>query len=187
MNDIDKFCAVLRERSAEHSEAMSRMRDLPGMMASILRQELDSLVRTIYLLAIPDLNERKRLIKQTLNGEVWTVPTAKGKTKKVTDRDMVELSNKLQGWTLSVYKFGCAFIHFSNFHNYRIENRFELLEPEEQSNILNHMRYYHGGPQSNNPSFRELATYFPMVFDKISSNLECYIKDLESNDIKFVA
>ena len=187
MNDIDKFCTVLRKRSSEHAEAMSRMRDLPGIMASILRQELDSMVRAIYLLAIPDLNERKRLINQTLNGEVWTVLTARGKTKKVTDRDMVELSNKLQGWTLSVYKFGCAFIHFSNFHNYSSENPFELLGPEEQSNILNHMRYYHGGPQSNNPSFLELATYFPMVFDKISSNLERYIKDIESNKVKFEA
>lgn len=187
MSEINKFCTVLRKRSAEHAEAMSRMRDLPGLMASILRQELDSMVRVIYLLTISDLKERKRLINQTLNGEVWTVLTDKGKTKKVTDRDMVELSNKLQGWTLSVYKFGCSFIHFSNFHNYSIENPFEFLEPEEQANILVHMRHYHGGPHNNNPSFQELASYFPDVFKKIASNLECYIKDIESNEDKYAA
>lgn len=187
MEPINKFCSVVRKRSSEHRLAMGRMNDLPGMMASILRQELDSMVRVIYLLTLSDLDERKRLIDQTLNGEIWTTLTEKGKNKKVTDRDMVELSNKLQGWTLSVYKFGCSFIHFSNFHDYSNENPFDLLTSEEQSNILEHMRYYHGGPNSNSPSFDELASYFPRVFDKIADNLECYIKDLESNEVKHVA
>ncbi|MBC8378087.1 MAG: hypothetical protein H8E62_02845 [Planctomycetes bacterium] len=184
MESINKFCSALRNRSYEHAAAISRTYDLPGMMASILRQELDSMVRVIYLLTITDLNERKRLINQTLNGEIWTVLTENGKIKKVTDRDMVELSNKLQGWTLSVYKFGCAFIHFSNFHDYRNENPFDLLDPDEQSSILDHMRYYHGGPKENHPSFEEIASYFPRVFHKIAGNLECYIKDLESNEVE---
>lgn len=187
MCDTNRFCSVLRKRSSEHAEAMSRMNDLPGMMASILRQELDSMVRVIYLLTISDMVERKRLINQTLNGEIWTVLTENGKNKKITDRDMVELSNKLQAWTLSVYKFGCAFIHFSNFHDYSNENPFAFLDPEEQSNILDHMRHYHGGPDSNTPSFEEFSSYFPRVFKKISENLECYIKDLESNEVKHVA
>lgn len=186
MEQVNKFCEVVRKRSSEHRLAMDRMNDLPGMMASILRQELDSMVRVLYLLTLFDLDERKRLITQTLNGDIWTTPTEKGKNKKVTDRDMVELSNKLQGWTLSVYKFGCSFIHLSNVHDYSNENPFDLLAPEEQSNILEHMRYYHGGPNSTSPSFDELAVYFSRVFDKIASNLECYIKDLESNEVKHV-
>ena len=74
------------------------------------------MVRVLYLLTLFDLDERKRLITQTLNGDIWTTPTEKGKNKKVPDRDMVELSNKLQGWTLSVYKFGCSFIPVSYTH-----------------------------------------------------------------------
>jgi hypothetical protein len=73
MDDIKKFCEILRKRSAEHSEAMNRVHDLPGIMASILRQELDSMVRAIYLLAITDIKERKRLVAQTFAGENWTV------------------------------------------------------------------------------------------------------------------
>lgn len=187
MDNVDKFCTILRKRSSEHAIAMSRMVDLPGMMVSVLRQELDSMVRAIYLLSENDLNERNRLIQQTLNGEVWTVLTDKGKHKKVTDREMVELANKLQGWTLSVYKFGCAFIHFSNYHDYSESNPFESLSDEEKSNVLSHLRYYHGGPQSDKPTFSELASYFPKVFEKIAGNLECYIKNLEENEINNMA
>ncbi len=145
------------------------------------------MVRAIYLLSINDLAERKRLVTQTLGGEVWTVLTDKGKYKKVTDREMVELSNKLQGWTLSVYKFGCAFIHFSNFHNYNIANPFDALGTNEQADIIKHLRYYHGGPRSGQPSFDELASYFPSVFEKIAGNLECYVNELKSNEIHDMA
>jgi hypothetical protein len=184
MKDIERFCEILRKRSSEHSEAMNRMYDLPGMMASILRQELDSMVRVIYLLAIDDLVERYRLVNQTLNGQVWTVTTVNGKQKKITDREMVELSDGLQGWTSSVYKFGCAFIHLSNFHNYSDLNPFDTLSVVEQRDMLSHLRHYHWGPQDDHPDFAELASYFPSVFRKIASNLAGYINNLESETVQ---
>jgi len=163
--------------------AISRTNDLPGIMASIIRQELDSMVRVIYLLSISDLNERKRLIEQTINGEKWRVETAHGKKQQITDREMTELADRLQGWTKSVYKFGCAFIHLSNRHAYNSRPPFESWPDEEKADILSHMRSYYGGPSSNSPSFEELSRYFPMVFEKVASNLNCYLKDLENNQI----
>jgi len=184
MDDIKKFCEILRKRSYEHAEAMKRINDLPGMMVSIIRQELDSMVRAIYLLSISDFDERKRLIKQTLSGHKWTKLTSNGKSKIITDREMVGLSNILQGWTQSVYKFACSFIHFSNYHDYSSVNPFTQIDSAEQKNILDYLRNYHGGPMNDKPSFNELANYFPRVFDKIAGNLKCYINDLENNEIK---
>jgi hypothetical protein len=181
MNEIQEFCKILRKRSQEHSAAITRIGNLHGVVMSILRQELDSMIRTIYLLSIKDISERKRLIQQTLSGKKWTLITSKGNNKTITDKEMVELSNKLQGWTLSVYRFGCSFIHLSRYHDYSSINPFNLINNEERNNILKHLRYYHAGPMNNNPSFDKLAHYFPSVFEKISSNLECYIKDLENN------
>ena len=80
-----------------------------------------------------------------------------------------------------VYKFGCSFIHLTRFHDYALDNPLNLLAKEDKGNILKYMRQYHGGPQDDNPSFEEFARYFPCVFEKISSNLECYIKSLEEN------
>jgi hypothetical protein len=161
--------------------AIQRTTDLPVIMASIIRQELDSMVRVIYLLSISDPYERKRLIERTIDGNKWTIETQKGKEHRITDREMVELSNRLQGWSKSVYKFGCAFIHLPNSHTYKSKNPFESLPDTEKEDILSHMRYYHGGPSTDSPSFEELATYFPMIFEKIASNLEYYLKELEDN------
>lgn len=148
---------------------------------AILRQELDSLIRVIYLLGIRDLAERKRLIGSTLQGEKWRVRTARGKWTDVTDRTMVDFAQQLHGWTQSVYKFGCAFVHLSDFHNHIAENPFDKLEEPERQDILSHMRHYHGGPCHDNPEMAELALYVPQIFDKIASNLECYLKQLEQD------
>jgi len=114
----------------------------------------------------------------TTKGERWKVATKKGKQAVVTDAMMVEVSEKFEGWARSVYKFGCAFVHLSNFHGYNASNPLETLSAEEKADILNHMRHYHHGPESDNPTFQELAMYFPRVFEKIKGNLECYLENL---------
>ncbi|MCP4102460.1 MAG: hypothetical protein GY750_13715 [Lentisphaerae bacterium] len=98
------------------------------------------------------------------------------------DKDMVDLSNEFHGWTRLVYKFGCAFIHLSNFHNYSNKNPFDLLPENEQKELLDHLRYYHGGPFSDHPSFEDLSSFFPRVFEKITDHLKCYIDHLKFKD-----
>ena len=94
---------------------------------------------------------------------------------------MVNLANKLHGWTESVYGFGCSFVHLSNFHDHGSRDPFLALPKEEQEIVLHHMRYYHGGPCSPKPTFNELLPFLPSVFDKIAGNLECYVNQLESD------
>ena len=182
-NNLSLFCKIIRKRSADHNATVKLISHIPSSMISILRQELDSLIRVVYLLSIPELNLRNDLITQTLNNQPWSIKTNNGKIKKITDSEMVELASGLIGWTRSVYKFGCAFIHLSGFHDYEYTNPFNNLSSEDKTDILSHMRQYHGGPISNNPSFEEFVILLPAVFKKISENLECYIEHLESNKI----
>ncbi|MBN1360597.1 MAG: hypothetical protein JW993_08395 [Sedimentisphaerales bacterium] len=140
------------------------------------------MIRVIYLLQITDLVERQRLIHSTLQGEKWRVPTPKGKFRDVTDREMVDLAQQLQGWTQSVYKFGCAFVHLSDFHNHLAQNPFQRLSEAERQDVLSHMRNYHGGPLHDNPDMEEISEYLPRVFDKISDNLKCYLEHLERGE-----
>lgn len=100
---------------------------------------------------------------------------------RVTDRQMVELADNLHGWTRSVYKFGCAFIHLSCFHDYNHRDPLSLLDSGEREAILGHMRHYHGGPCSPNPTFDDLSMYLPDVFRKVASNLEHYVVSLEED------
>jgi hypothetical protein len=143
-------------------------------MIAILRQELDSMVRVIYLLS-QDPARRKVLVEASVNGEQWQQPTGRG---RVTDKEMVDLAQQLLGWTRSVYKFGCAFIHLSNLHDYNDRDPMQLLPIQERESILEHCRFYHGGPVST--EFEDLLPYLPLALDKVSSNLEHYLEQLQA-------
>ncbi|HMP03889.1 MAG TPA: hypothetical protein PKD86_09355 [Gemmatales bacterium] len=181
MTSLTTFCRQVRARSEEHRQAIHLLhgRRLLSQVVAILRQELDSMVRVIFLLSIADKPYRHQLIDASVNGEKWT---AKGKKACITDREMVELAQTLQGWTQSVYKFGCAFIHLSSFHDHEHRDPFLALPNDEKAAILKHMRHYHGGPAEVDPSFEDLLPYLPQVFEKVAGNLDCYLKQLEAEE-----
>jgi len=147
-------------------------------MVSILRQELDSLVRVVFLLSQKDRHYRDRLIDDACKGRKWTRPDSR---KPITDREMVDLVDTLHGWTKSVYAFGCAFIHLSNLHDYKTRDALEQISETERTAILGHLRYYHGGPNGTAPRFSDVVPMLPAVFAKIADNLECYVKQLEED------
>ena len=183
MINIERVCKIARQRSKEHREAITLIssRNLHGQAISILRQELDSMVRALFLLQITNLDEREHLVTQLLNGQKWR---RLGANAQVTDKDMVEVADNLNGWTKSVYKFGCAFIHLSTYHEYSDNDPFDSLPSSEVQDIKNHLNYYHGFSLTSELKMNTLSPYIPMVFDKIAGNLECYLTDLEEGVIR---
>lgn len=175
------FLRQVRSRSEEHQRAMHVLANerLAGQMVAVLRQELDSMVRVIYLLT-QDIERRNTLIETSVRGEKWIQPNSRA---SVTDKEMVDFSQNLQGWTRSVYKFGCAFIHLSGLHDYNDRDPLEQLPLQEREDILDHCRNYHGGPHGNNAMFSDLVPYLPRVLEKIAGNLECYLSTLEQGHV----
>ncbi len=182
MSNLSIFVRTIRSRSIEHKTAMNLLAEagLAGQMIAILRQELDSMVRVIYLIT-QSPERREVLIDALIRGEKWT---REGTRAKITDREMVDLAQGLQGWTKSVYKFGCAFIHLSHLHDYNDSDPMDHLPRDERCDIIDHCRFYHGGPAVGDERFADLVPYLPNVLDKISGNLECYLETLESGNIQ---
>ena len=180
MEALSIFTRQVRSRSAENRRVMQVLEQIgaPGQMIAILRQELDSTVRVIYLIAQQE-PRRTELIEASVNGTRWTKENSKS---PVTDREMVELGNTLQGWCKSVYKFGCAFIHLSNLHDYNDRDPLDLVSSADRNEILEHCRFYHGGPIGNNVTFADLVPYLPKVFSKVSDNLDYYLEALENGE-----
>ena len=174
MEALAIFTRQILSRSSDHRRAMQLLATakISSQMMAILRQELDSMVRVVYLLN-QGPSRRASLIEASVNGQLWTQPGGRG---RVTDREMVELAQHLHGWTRSVYTFGCAFIHLTNLHDYNDRDPMMLLPAEERDAILAHCRYYHGGPE--NSAFEDLLAYLPSVLEKVSGNLKCYLEQL---------
>lgn len=177
---------MIRNRSKDNLTALQCFGQGDAVVSpalSILRQELDSLIRVIYLLSIKDIHARQRLIDNTLRGGKWTVRSANGRSRNVTDREIASLAQKLQGQTKSVYKFGCAFVHLADFHNHFSVNPFDKLKYSEKVDILSYLRGYHDGPKNKNPDILELSLYVPQVFEKVTRELECCLNKLEHDEI----
>ena len=186
MDTIKRFCKILRSRSEENKRSFDVLfrNRLYGNCFSILRQELDSMVRVIYLLNISDLALRESFIRQTLNGQKWSFINHNSKRQNVTDKDMVDLANNLNGWTQNVYKFGCAFIHLSKFHDYLTDDPFQTLSDNEKDDIINQMQNYHFANLSRKSKLNDIIPYLPRVMEKITSNFECEIKYIEEKKSK---
>lgn len=116
-----KYISLIQNRSEENKKALTLLfsQGLFGNCVSILRQELDSFIRVMYLGRISDFDERERMMNQTLSGEKWTVLTSNKKWKQITDKDMVEEANEFYGYIQYVYKFGCfhSFVRFPQLHS----------------------------------------------------------------------
>jgi hypothetical protein len=178
MDDAAIFCRQVRARSAEHQRAIFALlhANAPGMLVGLLRQELDSMVRVIFVLAQKDAQYRRQLLAASVRGERWKKKGGKG---YVTDREMVDLATKLKQWTQSVYKFGCAFIHLSSLHDHAARDPVKRLSGDERKALFEHLRHYHGGPPPDRETFDDVVCLVPMVFDKIAGNLDSYLKTLE--------
>lgn len=181
MTTTEKFCQILRERSIENLSAGRIVFDneLYGQVISILRQELDSLVRVIFLLD-KNLTVRQHYIGQTLSNIKWTLPDSRA---VVTDRQMVDLSDMLYGWTKSVYKLGCAFVHLSPMANYKNDDPFQNLPSDEIVDIKQHLHVYHSFPLDEELTMQTIIPYLMRVLDKVYSNLNSYIDNLETDSI----
>ncbi len=58
-------------------KALARL-NLPGQMVAVLRQELDSLTRVVYLLT-QDLDRRAELISASVAGRMWLRPNSRAR------------------------------------------------------------------------------------------------------------
>lgn len=181
---VSQFIELIKRRSEENKLSLNSLYEnqLFGNCISILRQEIDTFIRVIYLGRLSSVHERERLINLTFNDEKWNTLTVNNRMKIITDKEMVDIASQVKGYVLYLYKFGCGFIHLSNYHNYTIENPFDRLDLNEQIDIKFYLHQYHGFPFENNLSIEVINPLIPSVFDKISQNMLYYNEQLLNNE-----
>ncbi|MCC6181270.1 MAG: hypothetical protein IT237_05500 [Bacteroidia bacterium] len=181
----EKFIEIVKSRSAENSKSIHLLfeKGIIGNCISILRQELDSFIRVIYLGKLGDMNERQRLMQLTIDGLEWNELTINGRQRKITDRDMVDFANVLFGYINYVYKFGCGFIHLSNNHDFQNENPFEKLSDYDKTSIVTYLNQYHNFPIENELTIEAFKPYLLNVYEKVSSNMLYHIDELKENRV----
>ena len=177
--NLIRFCKLVKNRSEEHLKTIELLNEneLYGQMVSILRQELDSLIRVLFLLT-KNIDERNHFIEQTFKGYQWKI-----NGQRICDKQMINISLKLCGWANYVYKFGCSFIHLSIFCDYENIDPFDFLSMKDKENIKEYLIQYHDYPQDVVLNINSIKPYILPIFNKIKGNLYCYIEHLENEDL----
>jgi len=142
MAEISKdFYTLLKKRSVDNVKAFNACYETYcfGQCISILRQELDSYMRVLFIESLDNEENKKLLMEQTLRNKKWVYLTKGGLRKKVTDSEIFKATSRLNSWESMVYRFGCSFIHLSSFHDIDKCHMGNLL-PGERALIIDFMK-----------------------------------------------
>ena len=180
--NTDTFCRMIKARSREHHEAMRVALD-KGWLAiagTVLRMELDSMMRVIWLLRHPDA--REQILASCVAGQGF-----KEDGKRISDHAMAADAANVNGWVQAMYRFGNTFVHLTNAHDYAVIDPFQAYE--HQGEVIEFLNHYHrgkvpGGPVDDSSTLRDLAAYAPYVLEKITSNLEIYVSGLREQSVR---
>jgi len=182
LSNLEIFCRQVLNRSHENATAFLLLHQykLWGNALSIIGQEIDSMIRVVYLLSISNLSYRNELIDASVNGDRWTY---QGTQKPITDRHMVEVTTKIEFWARAAYKVRNSFIHLSNLHDYRDRDPLALIPKQDKREIIKHLRKYHHGPKEISPTFKDIIPYLPSVILKMQQHLRDYVERLRKQVI----
>lgn len=180
MQNHQLFLRQVRARTDEHKQSFELLYDAGhfGVCISIVRQEIDSLMRVAYLWAPETPIEHVRmLIECSINSGEWMITRSDGKIVRVTDRTMLE-DALTEGWEGAAYDFGCRLIHLSNAHSYKERDPTRSVSLEQRREIAHYLRAYHEF-QGEDVSMSDVISYLPRVFEKVCENTEFYVEELE--------
>ena len=78
---------------------------------SMIREEVDSLVRVIHLFGVNDYNELADIIGNTFDQRKLGPTKADGRARRILDKSLIQDAAAQFDWLETLYEFGCSFIH----------------------------------------------------------------------------
>lgn len=179
ISEKDEYSRLILHRLDENWKSFSILYDLKhyGNCISILCQELDQSIRLLFLLKRNEF-ERESFIHSTLNSQKWHLPGNERKKEFITDEMLIDFAQTLTGWERSIYEFGFAFKSLSNSYNYMLKDPIRSLNETERSKIHAYIANYHSADFPSGYKLPDLIPLLPAIFEKLSTNLRSYMKQL---------
>ena len=174
-NKIELFYNAILKRSEENKKAFDLLMNegLYSLVGSIIRLELDSLIRVCYINSLDSAKEKRDLIEQFLKGQRWQI-----EKRLVSDRKMVThvVNNLGLGWAEHIYDIGCAFIHLSPYHDWGSLLPTENLTQKQREEIVKHVEWNQKIKIKLTFGFEELVQIAPGVLEKLRNTLQYELK-----------
>jgi hypothetical protein len=172
---LDQFLRAARFRSEQNRAALDLLlkAEIYGIAIGLLRQEIDTFVRLVYLESV-DERTAASLLTQFVDGKRWS----RG-GRLIRDGEMIEIAKAPNEWVRIAYDFGCKLIHFSMLHECKSIDPFVRISSEDRQTIVGFLRSYHGYRDAD-IDLRRFVRFLPKVMNKISGKIEnccCRLSD----------
>ncbi len=171
------YMRLVEKRSREHNQAFGMLyaQGLYGACAAIIRQEIDNLMRVDYLAFSVALADRDKLCGDALSGARWQRRSEKGKLTDIRDVEFHTGANDNHSWVSLAYEYSSKFIHLTIFWDYGVSDPVVTMPEKDRLELASYLSSYHGFP-GHDLKMNDLFEYLPQVFEKIRSNIECYVE-----------
>lgn len=175
--NLRSYMRLVEKRSREHNQAFGMLyaQGLYGACAAIIRQEIDNLMRVDYLAFSVPLTDCDELCREVFSGVRWQRRTAKGRLTNIRDIEFHTYAKDNHSWVSLAYEYSSKFIHLTNSWDYGASDPLGTMSADDRSQIASYLRCYHGFP-GHELTMNDLFEYLPQVFEKIRSNIECYVE-----------
>jgi hypothetical protein len=119
ISENDEYKKMINHRLEENIKSFKLLYGIKhyGNCISIMCQELDQIIRLLFLLNSSS-NEKKQFINSSINNHKWYIVNSLNKKENITDEMLLKFTETLNGWDKSIYEFGFSFKSLSNNFNY---------------------------------------------------------------------
>ena len=179
ISPIDEYKKIISQRLDENRKSFDLLFGIQhyGNCISIMRQELDQVIKLLFLLNSTK-SEQMQFIEASINNHKWFVLTSDNKKDYVTEDILKEFSETLSGWDKSIYEFGLAFGSMANTYNYGTKDPIKSMADKDKEKIFKYITEYHNKDFSREYDLGKLILELPTILNLISNNLQKYMDRL---------
>jgi hypothetical protein len=174
-----EYKKMISNRLDENMKSFNLLFDLKhyGNCISIMCQELDQIVRLLYLINIsPDY--RKQLISSSINNQKWHITHVDNQKEYITDEILLDFSKMLNGWEKSIIEFGYLFKSISVNYNYGLRDPIKSMTDPDRLKLYVYIQEYHSSSFPKQFSTDEIIPILPMIMKLIGENMNNYLSKI---------
>ena len=179
ISSIDEYKKIVLQRLEENRKSFDLLFGIKhyGNCISIMRQELDQVIKLLFLLNSTK-DEQKQYIDASINNHRWFILGTDNKKNYITDDDLTTFSETLVDWDKSIYEFGLAFGSLVNTFNYGTKDPIKSIGENDKEKIYKYIVEYHNKIFPKEYDLGKLILELPTILNKISINLQKYMEML---------
>jgi hypothetical protein len=179
ISSIDEYKKIVLQRLDENRKSFELLFGIKhyGNCISIMRQELDQVIKLLYLLN-STTNEQKQFIESSINNRKWFKVNRDNTKDYITEEVLTTYSETLNGWDKSIYEFGLAFGSLANTFNYGTRDPIKSIGENDKDKIYQYIYEYHNKDFPKDYDLSKLILELPTILNKISIQLQSYMDQL---------